>query len=637
MKLALHGASADVASPEGYFIGPSLSWLPIIEGWRERVKLARGGASWEELVGLAKARLDFVSTLQLDRRLTTWGPPPEGAAPRLRMGVLASATVDHLLPALRVSALRRGWWLETYTSDFGQYNADVENPASALYAFGPDVVLLSFDSMHLIGRASNDEGIENAADRVARLWHTLRDRLGCQVIQQTVMPTAPSLMGGNEYKLEGSPRRLMGQLNGAFRSRAMEAGVDLMALDDQIMLDGLEAWYDPVLWHRAKQEISPVAAPYYGELALRLVAARRGCSAKCLVLDLDNTLWGGVIGDDGLAGIIIGQGSSLGEAHLAVQSYAKGLSDRGIILAVCSKNDEANAVAPFEQHPDMLLKRGDIACFVANWKDKASNLRSISATLNIGLDSLVFVDDNPFERAIVRRELPMVMTPELPEDPALYPQVLAAAGYFESIGITTEDFDRTKLYQVRATHEALRSQATDMAGFLESLAMTMTASRFDVVNMQRITQLINKTNQFNLTTRRYTEEQVTAVMSDSGTTSLQIRLTDNFADHGIIAVIIAQLNKSGELEIGDWLMSCRVLGRDVEHACLNLLAAYAEELGAIALVGRYEPTEKNGLVADLYSRLGFGTPTSTTTGGTIWRLELANYHVIPTFVQTIRR
>ena len=217
----------------------------------------------------------------------------------------------------------------------------------------------------------------------------------------------------------------------------------------------------------------------YGELVARLLAAQQGRAFKCLALDLDNTLWGGVIGDDGLYGIALGQGSALGEAFVAFQRYARDLSRRGVILAVCSKNDEANALEPFEQHPEMVLQREDIACFVANWTDKASNLREIAAQLNIGLDALVFVDDNPFERNIVRRELPMVAVPELPDDPALYADCLADAGYFESVRLTAEDLQRARQYQANAERAAARGSTTDLEGYLRSLDMDLRWRRFD--------------------------------------------------------------------------------------------------------------------------------------------------------------
>ena len=251
------------------------------------------------------------------------------------------------------------------------------------------------------------------------------------------------------------------------------------------------------------------------------MAASQGRSRKCLVLDLDNTLWGGGVGDEGVGGIVIGQGHALGEAFLAFQRYASALGHRGVILAVCSKNDEANAWAPFDRHPEMALKREDIACLVANWSDKAANLRIIAERLNIGLDAMVFVDDNPFERNIVRRELPMIAVPELPADPAQYAACLADAGYFEATRLTAEDRTRSQLYQANLARDDAAS-TTDVEGYLRSLDMEARWGRFDRVTLPRVVQLINKTNQFNLTTRRISEGVAVALMSDPRSLTLQI-------------------------------------------------------------------------------------------------------------------
>jgi FkbH-like protein len=364
-----------------------------------------------------------------------------------------------------------------------------------------------------------------------------------------------------------------------------------------------------------------------------MLAAQQGRSSKCLVLDLDNTLWGGVIGDDGLEGIVLGQGSALGEAYVAFQSYAKELSRRGVILAVCSKNDEANALAPFEKHPDMVLRRSDIACFVANWQDKPANLRSIAETLNIGIDSLVLADDNPFERNIVRRELPMVAVPELPEDPALYAGCIADAGYFEALRVTGEDLERSQQYQGNLQREVLRSSSTDVASYLKSLGMKLIWRPFDQVGMQRVVQLINKTNQFNLTTRRYTQADVTAVMNDPAALTLQLRLIDMFGDNGIIAIVIGKpAGNRGDMLIDTWLMSCRVLGRQVEEATLNLVAAQATRLRATGLIGEYRPTAKNGMVRDHYAKLGFAPMSEGSEGATRWHLPIGGFAPYDTFI-----
>jgi FkbH-like protein len=424
------------------------------------------------------------------------------------------------------------------------------------------------------------------------------------VLQQTVLPVPLPLIGNNEHRLPGSPLRLVRALNERLRANA-DGWVDFLSLDERVSTDGIGAWHDPVLWHRAKQEITPLASPLYGDLVGRILAARQGRSAKCLILDLDNTLWGGVIGDDGLSGIKLGQGSSLGEAHLAVQRYARNLSRRGIILAVCSKNDIAAAMSPFEKHPEMLLRSSDIACFVANWSDKATNIRHIAKALNIGLEALVFLDDNAFERNLVRTELPMVAVPELPEEPALYPSRLAEAGYFEAIAMTVADAERTGQYRANIERELLRTTSTDIDAYLRDLGMELRWAPFDSVGLQRIVQLINKTNQFNLTARRYTEPEVAALLEDPGILTLQIRLVDRFGDNGIIGIVIGRKNGDGDINLDTWLMSCRVIGRGVEKATLNLIVAEARRLGAVRLIGQYQPTSKNGMVAEHYPSLGF--------------------------------
>jgi FkbH-like protein len=321
----------------------------------------------------------------------------------------------------------------------------------------------------------------------------------------------------------------------------------------------------------------------------------------------------------------------VGEAHLAVQRYALELSRRGIILAVSSKNDEANALEVFDKHPEMILRRRDIACFNANWDDKPKNLREIARKLNIGIDSLVFVDDNPFERNLVRAELPEVAVPELPEDPALYVACIAAAGYFEGLEITSEDKERGTQYRMNAERDLLRESTTDMVTYLASLQMELRCGPFDEIAMARIVQLINKTNQFNLTTRRYTEAEVRRMLADSATLHLQFRLLDRFGDNGIIGLVIGNLRPDKTLLVDTWLMSCRVLGRRVEAAMLNVVAGRAKLLGATALAGAYRPTAKNAMVKDHYKNLGFAH-AGEGEGEVLWELSLDSFQEADVFM-----
>ena len=515
------------------------------------------------------------------------------------------------------------------------------DPTSGLAHFKPTAVLFALDARHsCAGFVTTDPAGRVAAlaeawvDDLAGLWRQARAKWGCTILQQALLPVFTALFGGNEHRLPGSGAALVPRLNSLLRDRADTAGADIVALDRQAAQDGVSHWHDPVLWHRAKQEVHPTCAPLYGDLVVRLLAAQQGRSFKCLVLDLDNTLWGGVIGDDGMAGIALGQGSALGESFIAFQAFAKDLSRRGIILAVCSKNDEANAMEVFDSHPDMVLRRADIGCFAVNWTDKAANLRDIASRLNIGLDALVFADDNLFERTIVRRELPMVAVPELPDDPAFYATTIADAGYFESIRLTGEDLERTGQYQANVRREILRESATDLDGYLCSLNMRLHWRRFDAIGQPRIVQLINKTNQFNLTTRRTTDEAVATLIANPAALTLQLRLLDTLGDNGVIGIVAGHPDGAA-IVIDTWLMSCRVLGRGVERATLNLVVAEARRLGAATLVGVYVPTAKNGMVRDHYKNLGFTPAGEGPELETRWALDLAQVLPATPHIQTI--
>ena len=383
---------------------------------------------------------------------------------------------------------------------------------------------------------------------------------------------------------------------------------------------GRQNWHNPTQWNLYKLSYSIAMIPAHVDAIGRLLGAIRGRSRKCLVLDLDNTLWGGVIGDDELEGIVLGQGDPIGEAHLDVQRMALHLRNRGIILAVCSKNDEKTARLPFREHPDMLLKEDDIAVFIANWDDKASNLRKIAQSLNISLDALVFVDDNPAEQLQVRRALPQVAVPVLPEDVSHYASVILNAGYFETISFSEEDSKRANQYRDDARREKMFDGSRSLDDFLESLDMKLQVGCFDKMTIPRVTQLVNKTNQFNLTTRRYTQAEIETLAAEDNVISLQARLLDQFGDNGLIAVIIARVEKA-TCTIDTWIMSCRVIGRRVEDAMCAVLLQEAAKRGVHTIRGRYIPTKKNALVADLYAKLGFEKLNEDKNGASTWTLQ----------------
>ena len=607
---------------------PALDWLPDPPGdVRQQIgaitRDTDAEAAWRTAVALARTRLNFSAT----NALAAAAPSRE---PDVRLAVLGSSTMHHLAGALRVGAMRRGLAMTLYEPAYGQFRQELADPSSGFHAFSPTNVLFAFDADTVGAHARHASDAAEAATLAERLledWRALwtaARRTGSAVMQQAVLPRIPALGGGNDHRLPSSAAAFIARVNADLRDVADREGVDVVAIDSRSAVDGLDAWFSASSWLSAKQEVALPAAPLYGDLVARIVAARRGLGAKCCVFDLDNTLWGGVIGDDGVDGIVLGQGSAAGEAFLELHHLALALKRRGILLAVCSKNDEAVALAAFDQHPDTLLKRGDFACFVANWQDKASNLRAIAGALNIGIDALVFVDDNPFEREQVRAALPDVWVPELPEDPALVPRCLAECGCFELVTLTSEDALRTDLYAADHERETAREQSGDLDDYLAGLGMVLEHAPVGESDIARATQLLNKTNQFNLVTRRLSEDEMRHVAADEAALALRFRLKDRFGDTGVIAVVTGRFVEAQTFIIDDWLMSCRVIGRDVEYATLRALIERLQARGVYKLKAHYKPSGRNAMVADLLSRLGFDTKIEEN-GGSTGLLDLAGF------------
>jgi FkbH-like protein len=351
--------------------------------------------------------------------------------------------------------------------------------------------------------------------------------------------------------------------------------------------------------------LSIEALPYVASRVMDIVCAIKGQFKKCLILDLDNTVWGGVIGDDGLEGIQLGHGLGIGKAFTEFQMWVKKLKQRGIIICVASKNNEDTAKEPFVKHPDMVLKLDDIAVFQANWETKVDNIRSIQQILNIGFDSMVFLDDNPFERNIVRENIPAITVPELPEDPAEYLEYLYSLNLFETASYSNLDKDRTKQYQVEAQRVSLSKTFTNEADFLKSLNMISVVSGFTKFNTPRVAQLSQRSNQFNLRTVRYTDADIEALANDSSVIDLSFTLEDKSGDNGLIAVVIMKPLDKVTLFVDTWFMSCRVLKRGMENFTLNTMVEKAKAAGYKIIIGEYLPTPKNKMVEEHYSGLGF--------------------------------
>ena len=396
-------------------------------------------------------------------------------------------------------------------------------------------------------------------------------------------------------------------------------GVSILDCERLSSLFGKLRWFDPRYWHLGKQAVALDALPLLARHMAAVIAADLGLTRKCLVLDLDNTLWGGVIAEDGLAGIKLGNGVD-GEAFVAFQEYIYRLKQKGVILAVCSKNNEADAKEPFEKHPEMRLKLDDIAMFVANWQPKPDNLRVIAKTLDLGLDSFVFVDDNPIEREAVRQILPEVDVISVPADPAYYTRALSDYLLFETSSFTSEDAKRTSQYKGRAQINELQAAATNLSDFYRSLNMKAIVALFDDFHLPRVAQLIGKTNQFNLTTRRHGLPQLEAFVKNPNCVHFYFRLRDRFADHGLVSLMIA-MRRANVLEIDTWLMSCRVLGRTVEATMLQFLFERAQTLGCTSVRGTYIPTAKNAMAKDVFAKFGFKL-VEESDGSSVWEIDL---------------
>lgn len=626
----------------------SLSWLPAPPAdFNERCRLllsdsgakdsgAKDSSSKEEQYGsrlraLANTRLDEVQLLRLSKTIGTLRARSADLRPldEVKLGLLCNGTSDFLVPTIAGSALRHGVAAEIVRGDYGQSLQEALSPESAVNSRGVQVVLVALDyrafPFHVCtGDLPQAESvIQTCMGYLQAIRSGIKTHAGAVCILQTLAPPVEELFGSLDRALPGSLRWLIESFNDELAKSVLGSDDILFDVAGLASIVGLEEWHSPMAWNMAKMPFGHSFLPIYGDHVGRLLGSLRGKSRRCLILDLDNTVWGGVIGDDGLEGIQIAQGDAIGEAHLDIQRIALALRGRGILLAVSSKNTDEVARRPFLDHPEMLLKLDHIAVFQANWRDKATNIQAIAEELSLGLESMVFLDDNPMERDLVRQMLPAVAVPELPADPALYARTLIAGGYFESVRFSAEDVQRAEFYQNNSRRAELQQQAGDLDAYLASLEMKVTFQPFDDVGRARIAQLIGKSNQFNLTTRRYSEADVAALQNDPQAFTMQVRLSDTFGDNGMISVIVCRHAAPGTLEIDTWLMSCRVLGRCVEHAVLEEIVQYARSQRQTRIVGRYLPTERNALVERHYAKLGFQLLETLADGTTVWEMKVA--------------
>lgn len=556
--------------------------------------------------------------------------------PVVKIALLGDTATQFLATAIKGWGVERGYRIELFEAEYNQVERQFMDPTSDLHQFDAQYIVV-FQSTHkwnerysLLTTAEQGVLADNRLDFVTQIC----DSSKAKIIYFNYPEIEDTVFGSYANKVETS-----------FTYQVRKMNYELMKLSEEKQnlficdIDGLQnklgrdTMFDAMVYTTTEMILSLDAIPYVSSRVMDIVCALQGKFKKCIILDLDNTLWGGIVGDDGLEGIQLGHGLGIGKAFTEFQMWVKKLKNRGIIVCVCSKNDEDKAKEPFEKHPDMVLQLDDISVFMANWETKVDNIRQIQQILNIGFDSMVFIDDNPFERNMVRENIPGVTVPEMPEDPSCYLEYLYSLNLFETASYSLADKDRTKQYQVQTKRAAFSKSFTNEADFLKSLNMISKVEGFTMFNIPRVAQLSQRSNQFNLRTVRYTESDIEAMLKDEKCFPLTFTLEDKFGDNGLIAVVIMKELDGESLFIDTWFMSCRVLKRGMENFTMNNMVEVAKMHSYKKIVGEYLPTPKNGMVANHYAKLGFVQMPDKATSR--WSLDLDSYKNLECYINII--
>lgn len=550
----------------------------------------------------------------------------------VKVALLGDSATQFLAQAIRGAGVDHGLAIQLWEAEFNQLESEVLNASSELYRTDPDVIIVFRSSHQLLQRYNRTNDVSRFAEQEMQqmrlLYETLSARTSARIIFYNYPEIDDAVFGNYANKMKHSFLFQLRRLNYEWMVFASEqAGLhicDLSSIQNQV---GKEKMFHTSVYINTQMVIGIDALPGVAERTVQLIGALHGKINKCIVLDLDNTLWGGIIGDDGIENIQLGD-LGIGKAFSEFQYWVKKLKERGVIVAVSSKNMASTAQEPFEKHPDMVLRMADVAVFMANWETKVDNIRAIGQVLSIGFDSMVFIDDNPFERDIVRQNIPGITVPEMPEDPAEFLEHLYTLNLFETVSFSGEDTQRTRQYQEEANRTVFQKTFENEDAYLASLGMQSVAEPFHAFNVPRVAQLSQRSNQFNLRTIRFTETDIERMAANEDFYSFAFTLKDSFGDHGLISVVILEKKNASTLFIHTWLMSCRVLKRGMEAFVLNTIADFASEKGFSFLQGEYIPTAKNELVKDHYRHLGF---TQMEKG--MWQLDLTHFEPLTTHIQ----
>lgn len=547
-----------------------------------------------------------------------------------KIAVLGGSTTNDVCDMLELFLLAEGIRPVFYQSEYAKYWEDAMFGNPTLEAFAPDVVYVHTTFRNLAPYLPHpDDSAEAVEERLAdaerhfsEMWERLSAAFACPIVQNNFEYPFFRLYGNRDATDIHGQTNFVNRLNARFQlAAAQKPHLFIHDLSYTAACYGLDRWADQSVWYMYKYAMALEAIPSLAHSVASIIKSIFGRNKKVLALDMDNTLWGGVVGDDGPEGLELGEETPNGQAFLEFQRYVKRQKDIGVLLTVCSKNDPENALAGL-RHPDSALSPDDFQVIRANWEPKDRNIAETARLLNLMTDSVVFADDNPAERHIVAASLPSTAVPAM-EGVENYIRILDRNAYFEVTSLSADDLRRNEMYKENALREAERQSFADYSDYLRSLEMQGEIRPFSQTYMQRIAQLTNKSNQFNLTTRRYTAAEIEAAAASPTHITLYGRLTDRFGDNGVVAVVIGEIRGS-ELHIDLWLMSCRVLKRDMEYAMLDTLVETAVSRGITKLVGYYYPTAKNGMVRELYADFGFAK-TADNDGSTVWELETAGY------------
>ena len=548
-----------------------------------------------------------------------------------RIAILGGSTVDAVRDVLELFLLNYGIEPEFWTSEYGQYHNEAMFPSEELTAFKPDLIYIHTTQRNITSFPALTDTKEAAESLLhdiyasfEEMWRSLAEKFGCPVIQNNFELPPFRLLGNADCSDIKGRVRFINELNRLFAGYAeLNSGLYICDLNYVASCFGLDEWHDGTQWYMYKYAFPMRAVPYIAANLAAMIKAVFGKNKKVLALDLDNTLWGGVIGDDGVEGIKIGKDLPSGQVYSEFQEYVKLHRDMGVLLTVCSKNDEENAYAGLN-HPDSTLGIDDFTVIKANWDNKDENILRTADILNLLPESFVFADDNPAERQIVRDRVKGAAVPEM-DGAENYIRILDRNRYFEVVGkLTDDDLKRGEMYKANAARAAAQSSIADYGEYLDSIEMTAEIKPFEPLYIPRIAQLTNKSNQFNVTTRRYTEGEIANTAFDPEYITLYGRLADKFGDNGVVSVVIGNI-RGKALHIDLWLMSCRVLKRDMEFAMLDTLVETARNKGIETIFGYYFPTAKNSMVRELYGKFGFEKTSDDGNGNTVWSLKTAGY------------